>query len=106
MRSLCFLLILSSSLYLSAEECIYPAASINWIMRYCAFEAETDDEIVIQESACFKSAAQDLSSKDECKIKEKYKSKICEKINKIQKKHKSVAECLKDKKVGPFFAGD
>lgn len=88
-----------------ANSCPYPAESINWVMRYCAFKAATDDEVVIQNSPCFKSAAKDLEQKDSCNIKEKYKSMFCTERIKIDKKYKSVQDCLRDTSVLPFFAG-
>lgn len=90
----------------SAKPCPYPADPINWILKYCAGEAQTDDEIAIQDSACFKKAEVDLNSKNECAIKEKYKKKICDSVLKSGKRYKSLQLCLSDKKIEPFFAGE
>lgn len=90
-----------------ASDCPYPAHPMNWIMAYCAFIAETDDEIAIQDSACFKKASSELKNlKNECATKKKYKAKKCELL--IKEKvvaHKTVEECLKDESIRPFFAG-
>ncbi len=89
------------------SRCLYPAKPINWIMKYCSLVAETDDEIAIQESQCVKRAQADLKSKDECAVKTKFKTKTCTLLlSKKYTDHKSVADCLKDKDVEPFVAGD
>ena len=85
--------------------CPYPESPINWVMKYCAYIAETDDEIAIQESQCFKAAAGDLGNKDECAVKKKYKTMACEQIKKLGGKHRSIADCVADTKVAPFLAG-
>ncbi len=89
-----------------SDTCLYPADPLNWVAQYCSIVESTDDEIVIQASKCFQSASGDLSKKsDSCKIKEKYKTKICKEKLKVDKKVKTIEECLKDPKVLPFFAG-
>jgi hypothetical protein len=86
--------------------CAYPAAPINWIVRYCGFVAGTDDEIAIQESKCFKDAQIDLKNTDECVVKKKFKTKTCEFMMKEKfTNHKLVADCLSDKTVKPYFSG-
>jgi hypothetical protein len=90
-----------------SSRCLYPAKPINWILKYCSLIAETDDEIAIQGTQCFKRAQSDLKSKDECAVKTKYKTKACTLLlSKKYTDHKSVADCLKDKDVEPFVAGD
>ena len=90
-----------------AQSCPYPADPINWVAAYCGYVVETDDEIVIQQSKCFKDAETDLKNNDECSIKKKYKTKTCEfLITHKYASYKSVDACLKDKKVKPFFAGE
>jgi peptide-methionine (R)-S-oxide reductase len=89
----------------ASSKCLYPADPVNWVMRYCAAEAQTDDEIAIGNSACYKKASLDLESKDRCAIIEKYKTKICQERLKTEKKYKSLKDCLKDEAVKPFFAG-
>ncbi len=87
--------------------CPYPADPINWVLRYCAFENQTGDEIVLQESKCFEKAQTDLNSKDSaCQIKEKYKLKYCETVVKKYRTHKTVKLCLEDNSVKPYFAGN
>jgi hypothetical protein len=89
------------------EPCPYPAAPINWILRYSAFENQTGDEIVLQKSECFEKAQTDLNSKDNsCQIKEKYKLKYCEAVVKKHRTHQTVKLCLEDHSVKPFFAGN
>lgn len=87
--------------------CSIDGAPINWIARYCGFIAETDDEIVIQESPCFKAAASDLKEKSECGISTKYKRKLCELVVKEKRTdHKTVSSCLGDQGIKPFVAGE
>ncbi len=86
--------------------CPYPANALDWIVYYCGFVAGTDDEVVIQEGSCFKTARGDLKRKDECVVKEKYKTKTCEILVKNQYvTHKTVADCLKDSSIIPFLEG-
>lgn len=47
--------------------CEYEAEPINWDLRFCAHEAETDDEISLQLSPCFKAADKDLHDENKCK---------------------------------------
>ena len=89
----------------SASACPYPGDPLNWILRYCAFISETDDEIVIQNSSCFEKAENDLKNKNECATKENYKTKVCKIISKNSKKYKTTRDCLQDNEVKPFFAG-
>ncbi len=90
------------------QACPYPANSINWVLAYCANVAETDDEIMLQDSSCFKKAAADMNEKDECKINEKYKKKLCElRLKSTVTTYKgSLEKCLQDKDIKPYFAGD
>ncbi len=88
-----------------ASACLYPAEPINWILRYCALESGTDDEIVIQKSSCYKSAEKDLKDNNKCKISGKYKALVCEKVLKKESKYKDLKGCLHDPAVKPFFAG-
>lgn len=86
--------------------CPIPASPMNWIMKYCAIHDETGDEIAIQDGACFKGAEADLKNKDECAVNLKYKTKTCElMIKRKDIENASIADCVKDPKVGPFFAG-
>lgn len=88
------------------EPCPYPAAPINWILRYCAFANQTGDEIVLQQSECLENAQPDLSSKGmSCQIKEKYKLKYCQEVVEKHKTHKTAESCLEDPSIKPFFAG-
>ena len=88
------------------EPCPYPADPINWILRYCAFENHTGDEIALQNSKCFEKAQPDLAKGNSCLIKEKYKLKYCEAVVKNNKTHKTAQSCLEDPSVKPFFAGN
>lgn len=89
------------------ESCNIPAHPINWIMRYCAVKNQTDDEITIQNSQCFKTASKDLSTKEECKIKTKYKKKFClEYWLKNRASNSSLAKCLMNQKIQPFHVGN
>ena len=67
-----FLMIILFVLPSHAKECRYPAEPINWILKYCAYETQTDDEIAIQESPCFKAAQIDLSNVNKCNKNRKY----------------------------------
>lgn len=88
------------------DPCPYPADPVNWVLRSCAFENQTGDEIVLQESECFKKAQPDLTKKHSCQIKEKYKLKYCKAVVEKHKTHKTVQLCLEDPSVKPFFAGN
>jgi hypothetical protein len=89
------------------DTCLYPADPVNWILRYCAFENGTGDEIALQKSECFKNALPDLNSKgNSCQIKKKYKLKYCEAVVKKHKTHKTAQLCLEDNSIKPFFAGN
>lgn len=89
-----------------AQECPYSAEPMNWILRYCGHEIQSDDEIAIQDSFCFKSAEKDLkAAADKCKTNEKYKSELCKKLLIKDKKYTSLKDCLKDSNVKPFFVG-
>ena len=86
--------------------CPYPAEPVNWVLRYCAIEYQTDDEIFLQKSDCYIKALADLHSKgNACLIKEKYKRKYCEARVKKYRTRKSVTLCLEDPSIKPFFAG-
>jgi len=90
-----------------SQPCPYPAAPINWVLAYCGYGSGTDDEEVIQQSKCFKDAETDLRNHDECSVKKKYKTKMCEfLITHKYASYKSVNACLKDKTIKPFFAGE
>ncbi len=89
----------------NAKDCKYPNDPINWVLRYCGDVIQTDDEITIQDSACFKATRKDLEDKDKCKIKEKYKLWLCEKFLMKNKRYKSIQDCLNDNEVKPFFPG-
>lgn len=89
------------------KSCPYPESPINWVVQYCGFVTDSADELNIQKSKCFKNAAADLANRDECSINKKYKSKVCEFMIKQKiTEDKSVADCLKNKDVGPFVAGE
>ncbi len=95
-----------SSSKAKVEACTYPGSPINWIVGYCAYIAETDDEIAIQESNCFKQAVPDLKVKDECSIIKKYKTKSCEyAIKQKMIKALTIVDCLKGTEIKPFVAG-
>lgn len=108
MNKLIFVLLIAFSIQSYAKECPYSADPINWIMRYCAYKLETDDEIAIQDSKCFrdadKEADEDSKKQDSCEIKKKYKMKFCTESFK-RNKYKNAPDCLKDPSVEPFFAG-
>lgn len=97
------ILLISFSAY--AEKCKYPAKPINWILRYCAIQVETDDEIVIQESSCFKVAKSDINTAEPCKMNEKYKTKICEEFMMKSNQFNSMHDCLASTRVSPYFSG-
>lgn len=101
-----FLFLIVFSTQAEAKECAYPAEPINWILRFCGHAIQSDDEIAIQDSHCFKSAEKDLKNKDLCKVNEKYKTKLCQKLMEKEKKYKFLPDCLKDAGVKPFFAGE
>jgi len=100
-----FILIALFSAFTYAKECKYSADPMNWVLRYCGYEVQTDDEIAIQDSSCFKAAKKDLDDADKCKTNEKYKSLLCQKHLMKDGKYTSVKDCLKDPDVKPFFAG-
>jgi hypothetical protein len=86
--------------------CPYPGETVNWALRYCAAEYQTDDEIFLQASPCFENARAFLNSKmNACKIKEMYKQKYCEVLVKKYRTRESVTLCLEDHSVKPFFTG-
>ncbi len=99
------LLLLPFALTVHAGDCKYPKKPINWILRYCAMVSETDDEVVIQDSECFKEAKKDLDSTDTCGVKEKYKRKICEQFMMEIGKYQSVNDCLLHDKTAPYVSG-
>lgn len=88
-----------------AAECPYPKKPINWILRYCSMKVETDDETIIQNSDCFKSAKNDVLASDVCKMNEKYKMKVCDEFMMESKKYKSLQECLADEDITPYVSG-
>lgn len=102
MRIIAILLILFS-VTAHAGSCPYPKKPINWILRYCAMQAATDDEVVIQDSPCFKEAVNDANSTDPCKTNEKYKAKICDGIMKDPNKYRSKTECMNDTELTPYI---
>lgn len=109
---LIFILFASSAIFAkptNAEsgKCLYPGSPINWVMKYCSLIAETDDEIAIQESKCFKDALKDISANDECATNMKYKIKTCERILKSgAQQYKTVDDCVKNSGVKPFIVGN
>lgn len=87
--------------------CPHPADPINWVLRYCAFENHTDDEIALQATQCFTYARADLNSKrNACLIKEKYKRLYCKALVEKQQTYESVTLCMEDHSIKPFFAGN
>jgi len=87
--------------------CPYPGDPVNWVLRYCALEYQTDDEIFLQATPCFEKARAFLNSKmNACKIKEKYKRLSCKTLVEKYRTQKSVTLCLEDHSVKPFFAGN
>jgi hypothetical protein len=94
-----------STLAARAAECTYPRKPINWIMRYCAMKVETDDEMVIQDSSCFRAAKNDINTTEPCKMKEKYKTMICDEFMMEAHKFKSKHDCLADTDITPFVSG-
>jgi hypothetical protein len=88
-----------------AGDCAIPKKPINWILRYCAMVSETDDEVVIQDSPCFKAAAADINAAEPCKIKEKYKAKICKEFMMEAKNYKSLSDCLARDRTDPYVSG-
>lgn len=97
------LLLLSSTA--QAESCPYPKKPINWIMRYCAMKSETDDEVVIQASPCFKEAVADAGSAQVCETNKKYKSLICDELIKQPTKYRSKNDCMHDEEIAPYISG-
>lgn len=104
-NNLLAILMLLCPLIAQAAPCPYPANPINWVMRYCAMVAESDDLIVIQRTACFKEAMKDLLPADPCAVKEKYKTKICQDYLMETKKYKSVEDCVKNADIEPYNVG-
>lgn len=89
------------------SSCPYPGAPVNWALRYCAVEYQTDDEIFLQASPCFEKARAILNSKiNACKIKEKFKRKYCQVLVEKYRTRESVTLCLEDHSIKPFFAGN
>jgi len=87
--------------------CPYPGEPINWVLRACALENHTDDEISLQKTPCFELALVDLHSKaNACKIKEKYKRQSCKMLVERYRTQESVILCLEDHSIKPFFAGN
>ena len=87
--------------------CPYPGEPINWVLRACAIEYQTDDEIFLQKTPCFETALADLHSKaDTCQIKEKYKRRYCTTVVEKFRTRESVTLCLEDHSIKPFFAGN
>ena len=87
--------------------CPYPADPVNWVLRYCAIEYQTDDEIFLQSTPCYEKALADLHSKgNACKIKEKYKRLSCKALVDKHRTQESVTLCLEDHSIKPFFAGN
>ena len=76
-------------------------------MLYCAAKEETDDEVAIQESDCFARASDDLSDKNECKIKAKYKKKYCQEhwLKEVDTRS-NLKKCMRNNDIPPFVAGD
>ena len=99
------LLLLTGFFTAQAAECTYPAKPINWILRYCAMVVGTDDETEIQKSDCFKSAGRDANTTDECRMKERYKTMICEQFMMDASHHSKLEDCLKDDEIKPFISG-
>jgi len=87
--------------------CPHPGDPVNWVLRYCAIEYQTDDEIFLQKSECYINALADVHSKgNACKIKEKYKRLSCKALVEKYRTRKSVTLCLEDHSLKPFFAGN
>ena len=87
--------------------CSHPGEPINWVLRYCAIEYQTDDEIFLQKSKCFEKALADVHSKgNACQIKEKYKRLSCKALVEKYRTRESVTLCLEDHSLKPFFAGN
>ncbi len=99
------LLLTLLALNVQAADCRYPRKPINWIMRYCAMKVQTDDEVVIQDSACYKSAINDAAAADPCAMNKKYKTKICEEFMMEAKRLTSLKQCLADDEVTPYVSG-
>ena len=88
-------------------DCPHPGDPINWVLRYCAIEYQTDDEIFLQKSDCYINALADVHSKgNACQIKEKYKRLSCKALVVKYRTRKSVTLCLEDHSLKPFFAGN
>lgn len=87
--------------------CPYSGEPINWVLRYCAIEYQTDDEIFLQKTPCFEKALADLHSKaGACQIKEKYKRHYCKTAVEKFRIRESVVLCMEDHSIKPFFAGN
>ncbi len=92
---------------LALHTCLYPGKPVNWVLRYCAIEYQTDDEIFLRTTPCFEKALADLHSKgNACQIKENYKRHYCKVL--VEKYHTrdSVTLCLEDHSIKPFFVGN
>ena len=89
------------------RSCPYPGEPVNWALRYCAIEYQTDDKIFLQATPCFENARALLNSKiNACKIKEKFKQKYCKILVEKYRTRESVTLCLEDHSIKPFFAGN
>ena len=87
--------------------CPYPGEPINWILRACAIEYQSDDEIFLKKTPCFELALADLHSKaNACQIKEKYKRQSCKMLVEKYRTRESVLLCLEDHNVKPYYAGN
>ncbi len=87
--------------------CPHPGEPVNWVLRYCAIEYQTDDEIFLQKSDCYIKGLADVHSKgNACKIKEKYKRLSCKALVEKYRARESVTLCLEDHSLKPFFVGN
>lgn len=93
------------SLSVYAADCPYPKKPVNWILRYCAMHVESDDEILIHDSACFKQAKKDIDSAEVCQTNEKYKSKICDEFLMESHKYQTKDDCMADTEITPYISG-
>lgn len=78
--------------------CAVAGDAIHWLVDYCMFEQETDDEIAA--SGCIE-RERGVPGRDSCAGKLHYKRRLCEGMVRLGARPGSVADCVAD----PAFRG-
>lgn len=78
--------------------CPVPGDPIHWVVDYCMFEVESDDEIAA--SDCIE-RERDIPGRDGCAGKLHYKRRLCEGMVRLGLRPGSVGDCVQD----PAFRG-